>query len=602
MATATELTSVTAVVAPVAGSAKPTRKKAEPKAAKAEPKKADPVTLIVKDNGEKVVHIALEPLRRYLLEDLDISDDIVQYQHLYRHDDPEIVKGMKDRASKYPIGHMLSFFNEEMHKVTPGRVRESEEIKSAYKTLYEILRAEKKLAEQAARQALEGGKLSFEQLIGAFKNGDFVVVTHDNNPVAMEITGSGLAMGFFGPFYRVTGKVYGWDGRQIVTGQHQFVVTPFRGERELKEIGIVPLKADVETTLAERGRKFLAFNRKPYYAAYTGVVTRRSWWGDQKFTSRGRVMVDIMAMHRTDANYDMWFAGIGPNNRRHHHHEQNEALGDNELTSRILACMIPYVYGFSFVSKQWGEMTIDELSDIEFRTDAYDRLVLEEDAKDMILGLVDTDFSESKDFVDGKGGGCIFLLSGPPGCGKTLTAEAVAEKLHRPLYMAGIGELGTNVAQLEKNLSRILETAASWNAVLLIDEADIFLAERNDLNVERNAMVGVFLRLLEYYPGILFLTSNLADKLDKAVYSRISLALQYENLDADARTVVWNNFFRLNGIEGVDAHVLASHEINGRQIKNCVRIAMTMAARHGRKPVTDDFLRVITRVREFKVG
>jgi len=88
-------------------------------------------------------------------------------------------------------------------------------------------------------------------------------------------------------------------------------------------------------------------------------------------------------------------------------------------------------------------------------------------------------------------------LHGPPGTGKTLTAEAIAELLKRPLYSVSVGELGTTVEKLEEKLREILEVAHLWNAVILLDEADIFLEKRSDNDIHRNAMVGIFLRLLE---------------------------------------------------------------------------------------------------------
>jgi SpoVK/Ycf46/Vps4 family AAA+-type ATPase len=112
-------------------------------------------------------------------------------------------------------------------------------------------------------------------------------------------------------------------------------------------------------------------------------------------------------------------------------------------------------------------MTVDNITPISFRSDAYDKLVMEEDQKAMILSLVATQLEKATrpDIIDGKGGGCIFLLAGEPGTGKTLTAEVTAEYLKRPLYMVGVGELGTSASELEKNLRQILDIAATWNAV-----------------------------------------------------------------------------------------------------------------------------------------
>jgi len=60
-----------------------------------------------------------------------------------------------------------------------------------------------------------------------------------------------------------------------------------------------------------------------------------------------------------------------------------------------------------------------------------------------------------------------------------------------------VGELGTTINELEDKLRNILEVACHWDAVILLDEADIFLEKRTDNDIQRNAMVGIFLRLLE---------------------------------------------------------------------------------------------------------
>ncbi|KAF1994363.1 hypothetical protein P154DRAFT_585815 [Amniculicola lignicola CBS 123094] len=69
-------------------------------------------------------------------------------------------------------------------------------------------------------------------------------------------------------------------------------------------------------------------------------------------------------------------------------------------------------------------------------------------------------------------------LSGAPGVSKALTAEAVAEVIQRPLYMVSAGELGIEPVVVHKRLGMILEVTGRWGCVLLIDEADVFLAAR----------------------------------------------------------------------------------------------------------------------------
>ena len=186
---------------------------------------------------------------------------------------------------------------------------------------------------------------------------------------------------------------------------------------------------------------------------------------------------------------------------------------------------------------------------------------------------------------------------------KTLTAEAVAETLKRPLYMVGIGELGTDVADLEESLRKILDIAQAWNAVLLIDECDIFMEARDKMDVVRNAMVGVFLRLLEYYEGVLFLTTNRADNIDQAFYSRIGMALHYDALDSSSRKIVWQNLLSVYEIDCIDSNsldVLATYDLNGRKIKGTIRIAKALAMKAGRKPTMEDFVEVIEEETKFR--
>ena len=93
------------------------------------------------------------------------------------------------------------------------------------------------------------------------------------------------------------------------------------------------------------------------------------------------------------------------------------------------------------------------------------------------------------DLIKGKGEGKIFLLHGPPGTGKTLSAEVVAELTQRPLLSLTCGDLGTTAVEVEKNLTKYMGYGELWGAVVLLDEADIYLQARNLSEVERNSLV-----------------------------------------------------------------------------------------------------------------
>ena len=84
--------------------------------------------------------------------------------------------------------------------------------------------------------------------------------------------------------------------------------------------------------------------------------------------------------------------------------------------------------------------------------------------------------------------------------------ECVAEKYQRPLFTISCGDLGISARDLESRLKEVFQLAVTWKAILLLDEADIFLQERDVHNIERNALVSVFLRELDYFEGILFVS------------------------------------------------------------------------------------------------
>jgi AAA+ superfamily predicted ATPase len=126
--------------------------------------------------------------------------------------------------------------------------------------------------------------------------------------------------------------------------------------------------------------------------------------------------------------------------------------------------------------------------------------------------------------------------------GKTSTAECVADETKRPLFPVTCGDIGETALEVERNLQVNFGLAHKWGCVLLLDEADVFLAKRNKTDLRRNAVVSVFLRSLEYYAGVLFLTTNRVGGIDPAFKSRIHLSLYYPNFDLDATLNLYEVF------------------------------------------------------------
>lgn len=253
--------------------------------------------------------------------------------------------------------------------------------------------------------------------------------------------------------------------------------------------------------------------------------------------------------------------------------------------SRKTACGIVGLWSWVIhLLKRFGALQWDGLSSIIWETRAWDALVLPSGQKDLLKAVIKNQRQVGAvDVIKGKGEGSTFLLYGPPGTGKTLTAEAMAELLQKPLYVMSAGEMGTTPEDLESRLSESLRLCAKWDCLCLIDEADTFLEQRRGSDVLRNALVCVMLRLLEYHQGVFFMTSNKVKGIDSAVQSRLTLALRYDPLDEHGRKQVWSNLIQSVSSEKFDVASLAHAPLNGRQIKNCIRLSLALAMEKGEK-------------------
>ncbi|KKY29195.1 putative atpase aaa+ type core [Phaeomoniella chlamydospora] len=267
---------------------------------------------------------------------------------------------------------------------------------------------------------------------------------------------------------------------------------------------------------------------------------------------------------------------------------------ENDFSS-IQAQLCPgTVYCYAIKSRSWYDIAVSHISEVDWNKEALEHLVLSPDKKEMLLGLVQQHQKNKdkivSDVIPSKGKGLVLVLHGSPGVGKTLTAETIAEYTQKPLYPINIGEL-TAEEQIVTRLQIIFERAARWDAVLLLDEADVLLEKRSYEDLRRNGIVSVFLRMLEYYEGILFLTTNRVETMDLAFQSRIHLAFKYESLDSQTRRQIWERFIkRLNPLEAQGKKELLEAlddvqewNLNGRQIRNVLAIAESLALSQARR-------------------
>ncbi|KAJ7492123.1 P-loop containing nucleoside triphosphate hydrolase protein [Mycena latifolia] len=371
------------------------------------------------------------------------------------------------------------------------------------------------------------------------------------------------------------------DGNSFGLARESIELNAFRGARRIQDLLLFPIeyhpdKEAICAHAAARGKKFVALEQHSYREISGAAMreTMNSRWETRqfKFSTHGRLMIDPVAFRLFEPNCTFNLS-------------VHRRLDRDDLTEEQYMICTPIVLGFCLGVKMWGGFAIDRIKDIDWSDEAFNSLVLGSKQKMLIHSLFKSHTAHAAmfdDIVKGKGKGLIGLFSGSPGCGKTLTAEAVAEMTRRPLYSVSAGELGTEPKELDERLTLILEIAQTWDAVLLLDEAEVFLQQRSTTDVTRNALVSIFLRQLEYYQGILILTTNLIEQCDPAFESRIHFSIHYPDLGFDSRRQIWQTFFAKvtknpGSVAPEDLNRLAKLPMNGRQIKNVVSSAQCIA-------------------------
>ena len=167
--------------------------------------------------------------------------------------------------------------------------------------------------------------------------------------------------------------------------------------------------------------------------------------------------------------------------------DERDALTEEDL---MICCRL--IPGFCLYDKRWCMFSVDLISPVTFNDDAFDKLLLPKNHKELVHALVKNHGVDGyDDLIKGKSRGLVVVLHGEPGVGKTFTAESIADDagVQRPLYVLNSGELGVTPESVEANLNSALTLATTWKAIVLIDEADVFLEQRTSHDLTRNCLV-----------------------------------------------------------------------------------------------------------------
>lgn len=280
------------------------------------------------------------------------------------------------------------------------------------------------------------------------------------------------------------------------------------------------------------------------------------------------------------------------------------ADADGDYPSAVPIPVHPIVSTFELGPQEFGSCNALALTPYRYDKSMADKLILPETHMDMLDVLTTETDAFLGDLVEGKSAGNIILCKGSPGIGKTLTAEVYSELVEMPIYSVHSGSLGTTAHEVEKELRTIFERVTKWNCLLLLDEADVFVRQRgSDLN--QNAIVAVFLRMLEYFDGLMFMTTNRSDDIDDAIISRCAAIIDYGlPTPSDARAI-WSVLAKVQGHEMseelLDACVRSFPKATPRDIKHLLRLGLRVAASRS-VDLSEDLLREVAMFRAVHIA
>ena len=200
------------------------------------------------------------------------------------------------------------------------------------------------------------------------------------------------------------------------------------------------------------------------------------------------------------------------------------------------------------------------------------------------------------------------LFVGPPGTGKTMTANALSTELRLPLYRIDLSQVVDKyIGETEKRLEEIFAYAQNTNVILFFDEADAIFGKRTAVNEAKdkyaNTEVSFILQRIEEYNGIVILTSNMKNNIDTAYMRRMKYVVYFDMPDQETRCEILKSSFA-PGVprENIDFDFLAEKvELAGGYLKNIVLNAVFLAAARNSAVTMDDMIRSVVAEYE-KIG
>ncbi|KAI0479763.1 P-loop containing nucleoside triphosphate hydrolase protein [Xylaria cf. heliscus] len=412
-------------------------------------------------------------------------------------------------------------------------------------------------------------------------------------------------------------------GKWLTPRREVLTVRGYSSELPIGDLEVVPhwhfqRENSLSEKLTERGKKFWEYSRNVNHKEYYGQAWPRSSRQDPikvvidyvTSSKHMNLVQDTLGRIHSSSTCDICLGeALGlPSYPIEAPHDLDvctrvtrQTDGEAEDSSKTAHSSLLFcpsrMWAFSLKHKSWEPILPEDLGDVQPQDDALDELIMKaEDKKRLESALItyrkDQPRKNNDGIARGSWGGFTILLYGNPGTGKTFTAECLAAKYGIPLYKITCADLGTDPDVLEDRLQDVCLRATNWKALLLLDEADMFIQARDKHNLREYAVVSTFLQHLDDSEALFFITSTRLDRLDQALDSRVTMPIHLPDISFEAQKTIWKSLiWRLENPsesqektweEFIKFDLEAAEDgayttMNGRQINACIMAALALA-------------------------
>lgn len=455
--------------------------------------------------------------------------------------------------------------------------------------LLEVVEAESRQAVKQLEELLSNNQISFDLLEYYYEEGKYYIynsgLLHNGLDVERPIVLVVLKSTYFLDDRRallVEMEHLEWDGVRFEKRSLAFDLFAFEGTRAISSLFLQPVTDEAVAKVTERGRLYLSYSRVCCAEYYDDTPIRSDFSGNSTPRMR-RVMVDPVGFHRALQGYNPHLRVPLPDNAEEH------------------IARLPYwIGGYDLEVNQWRTFNIWDLKPVKYDQEAWSKLIMDEDTKDLIRALVDNTGCSVGGLKPAQfNKGQTVLLKGPPGTGRMTAVHAVCNLLERPLLTITItaGHVLYDLVNLLSDIALRASFAATWNAVIVVKVADRLLETKNQGHMDR---INSVLRQFESDDCISFWVSSTCNE---EFLTRFSTVVDFPELDAAARRRLWLGHFGLNDPVAIGVRTLSSpsvdqkeidhslllrdieklsrHQLDGRMIDNIVRSARALAASNG---------------------